>query len=104
MRFNPPLEGEGRAPKVRGVGWATVRRGGTVAFTPSRSLALATSPLQGEVKKCTRSPTMPTRRRKPPNDHDFNKRSTAAQRAALADAAQIATARIYADVAWFWRQ
>jgi len=47
---------------------------------------------------------MPTWRRKPPNDHDFNKRSTAAHRVALADAAQIATARLYADVLWFWRQ
>jgi hypothetical protein len=47
---------------------------------------------------------MPTWRRKPPNDHNFNKRSTAAQRTALADAAQIATARLYADVLWFWRR
>ena len=47
---------------------------------------------------------MPTWRRKPPNDRDFNKRSTAAQRAALADAAQFATPRLYADVLWFWRR
>jgi|SRR5215467_1265428 hypothetical protein len=45
---------------------------------------------------------MPIWRKKPPNDHDFNKRSTAAARAALADAAQLATARLYADVCEFW--
>jgi hypothetical protein len=37
---------------------------------------------------------MPTWRKKPPNDHNFNKRSTANERAALADAAQLATARL----------
>ena len=47
---------------------------------------------------------MPTWRNKPPNDHNFNKRSTAEQRAALADAAQFATARLYADVLEFWRE
>jgi hypothetical protein len=46
---------------------------------------------------------MPTWRNKPPNDHNFNKRSTAQQRAALADAAQFATARLYADVLEFWK-
>jgi hypothetical protein len=45
---------------------------------------------------------MPTWRDKPPNDHNFNKRSTANERAALADAAQLATARLYADVLDFW--
>ena len=45
---------------------------------------------------------MPTWRNKPPNDHNFNKRSTANERAALADAAQLATARLYADVLDFW--
>lgn len=45
-----------------------------------------------------RNEHMPTWRKKPPNDHNVNKRSTAQQRAALADAAQAATARIYADV------
>jgi hypothetical protein len=45
---------------------------------------------------------MPTWRNKPPNDHDFNKRSTAQQRAALADAAQLTAARLYADVLEFW--
>jgi hypothetical protein len=45
---------------------------------------------------------MPSWRKKPPNDHNFNKRSSAAQRAALADAAQAATARLYADVLFFW--
>ncbi len=46
---------------------------------------------------------MPTWRKKPPNDHNFNKRSTAEARAALADAAQVATARLYADVLAFWK-
>jgi hypothetical protein len=46
---------------------------------------------------------MPTWRKKPPNDHNVNKRSTAEQRAVLADAAQAATARIYADVLDFWQ-
>src|SRR5579862_5722902 len=46
---------------------------------------------------------MPTWRNKPPNDHNVNKRSTAAQRAALADAAQLATAQLYADVLEFWK-
>jgi hypothetical protein len=46
---------------------------------------------------------MPTWRNKPPNDHNFNKRSTAQARAALADAAQVATARLYNDVLDFWR-
>jgi hypothetical protein len=45
---------------------------------------------------------MPTWRNKPPNDHNVNKRPTAQQRAALADAAQLATARLYADVLEFW--
>ncbi len=45
---------------------------------------------------------MPTWRKKPPNDHNVNKRSTAAQRATLADAAQAATARLYADVLFFF--
>jgi hypothetical protein len=45
---------------------------------------------------------MPPWRKKPPNDHNFNKRSTAQQRAALADAAQLATTRLYADVLAFW--
>jgi hypothetical protein len=45
---------------------------------------------------------MPTWRKKPPNDHNVNKRSTAQQHAALADAAQLATARLYADVLDFW--
>jgi hypothetical protein len=44
---------------------------------------------------------MPTWRKKPPNDHNFNKRSTPAQRAALADAAQIATARLYNEMLEF---
>ena len=60
--------------------------------------------LSREGRGKIRSSTMPTWRRKPPNDHDFNKRSTAAQRTALADTAQIATAKLYADVLWFWRQ
>jgi hypothetical protein len=47
---------------------------------------------------------MPTWRKKPPNDHNFNKRSTPQARAALADAAQLATARLYADVLEFWLQ
>ena len=47
---------------------------------------------------------MPTWRTKPPNDHNFNKRSTPERRAALADAAQSATARLYNDVLEFWRQ
>lgn len=46
---------------------------------------------------------MPTWRKKPPNDHNVNKRSTADQRAVLADAAQAATARLYADVLEFWQ-
>ena len=49
-----------------------------------------------------RNASMPSWRKKPPNDHNFNKRSSAAQRAALADAAQAATARLYADVLFFW--
>jgi hypothetical protein len=47
---------------------------------------------------------MPSWRKKPPNDRNFNKRSTPEQRAALADAAQIATARLYNEVLAFWRQ
>jgi hypothetical protein len=46
---------------------------------------------------------MPTWRKKPPNDHNFNKRSTAQARAVLADAAQATTARLYADVLEFWK-
>ncbi len=45
---------------------------------------------------------MPSWRKKPPNDHNVNKRSTPPQRAALADAAQAVTARLYADVLEFW--
>jgi hypothetical protein len=55
-----------------------------------------------EREKNNEERTMPTWRKKPPNDHHFNKRSTAQQRAALADAAQLATARLYADVLAFW--
>src|SRR5262249_15185568 len=52
--------------------------------------------------KTQRNAPMPTWRRKPPNDHDFNKRSSSEQRTALADAAQAATARLYAEVLFFW--
>src|SRR5262249_48708256 len=60
-------------------------------------------PRRGEGKtKNKKDMLMPTWRNKPPNDHNFNKHSTAEARAALADAAQLATARLYADVLELW--
>ena len=46
---------------------------------------------------------MPTWRDKPADRFGFNKRATREQQVALADAAQRATARLYADVLAFWR-
>src|ERR1700720_2617735 len=61
--FHPPLQGEGRGPKGRGVGWRRRRdsqRACALLSPHPAALRAATFPLQGKVKKKAR--------------HIFNKR------------------------------